>query len=142
MMLAFQARQTTKDVDAIFAPAREIREAAKLVAQELALEEDWLNDAAKGFLSPQGEFVEAPLPAWSNLRVLAPTPQYMLAMKVMAARLETGPDKEDITLLVNRLGLSSAPQALEIVLRYYDESKILPRSVYVLDEIFEEKGRK
>lgn len=35
MMLAFQARQATKDVDAIFAPVDVVREAARSVAGEL-----------------------------------------------------------------------------------------------------------
>src|SRR5258708_3511551 len=87
MMLAFQARQSTKDVDAVFAPTREIREAAARVAQELDLDPDWLNDAAKAFLSPQGQFTEAHMPQFPNLRVLMPIPQYLLAMKVMASRV-------------------------------------------------------
>jgi chorismate mutase len=34
MILAFQARQTTKDIDAIFAPAAAVRELAKAIGEE------------------------------------------------------------------------------------------------------------
>ena len=46
MMLAFQARTATKDVDAIFSPVDEIKSAARQVAAEMQLQDDWLNDAA------------------------------------------------------------------------------------------------
>ncbi len=143
MVLAFQARQTTKDVDAIFAPTAAIREEALAVAEELDLPRDWLNDAAKGFTSPSGGFLDLPGIELPNLRVLAPAPDYLLAMKVMAARA-AGPggrgDKEDIRFLILRLGLSSLDQILAIVQRYYDPSRILPRSIYIVEEILAEEG--
>ena len=142
MVLAFQARQSTKDVDAIFAPAAVIREEALGVASDMELAEDWLNDAAKGFASPQGDFrgladLEFPL-----LRVRAPTAEYLLAMKVMAARVAmdgTG-DKEDIRFLIRRLDLTSAGQVMAIVGRYYDPKQVLPRSMYLVDEILSEEA--
>lgn len=140
MVLAFNARNSTKDV-AIFEPSSEIRSAAAAVAEDLGLPCDWLNDAAKGFLSPSGEFRAIDTIDLPNLRVQAPTPEYMLAMKVLAARAgiagERG-DAQDIAFLVRLLGLNQASEVMGIVSRYYDPSRILPRSTYLVDEILEE----
>lgn len=144
MMMAFQARQATKDVDAIFAPTREVRDAAKRVAADLGLNEDWLNDSAKGFLSARGDFSEQGLPQYSHLRILSPTPEYMLAMKVLSARVAVGTDpgdKGDIALLMKRLGLKTNQEVMNIVCRYYEDARILPRSAYLVDEILEEMRR-
>ncbi|MEK7439342.1 MAG: nucleotidyltransferase [Chloroflexota bacterium] len=53
MVLAYNARQATHDVDvAILSPreARIVRDLAKKVAAERGWAEDWLNDGAKGYL--------------------------------------------------------------------------------------------
>ena len=144
MVLAFNARTATKDVDGIFEPSAIVREAAALVANTLHLPADWLNDSVKGFLSPAGEFAPLPSIDLPNLRVQAPTPEYMLAMKVLAARAavagERG-DAADIALLIRLLGLTDADSVFGIVRRYYDPSRILPRSLYLVDEILEELNK-
>jgi hypothetical protein len=140
MVLAFNARTSTKDVDAIFEPSVEVRNAAAIVASALELPMDWLNDAVKGFLSPVGDFSPLPSIDLPNLRVQAPTPEYMLAMKVLAARAgvesEHG-DASDIAFLIRFLRLADADSVLDIVGRYYDPSRLLPRSIYLVDEIIE-----
>lgn len=79
MVLAFQARRSTKDVDAIFAPAGIIRDEARAVAEEMDLPVDWLNDAAKGFVSPKADFHGLADLDLSHLRVQVPTAEYLLA---------------------------------------------------------------
>ena len=51
MVLAYQARQPTKDVDAFFAPTGPIRELAAHLASKRGWEPDWINDGVKGWLS-------------------------------------------------------------------------------------------
>lgn len=141
MVFGFQARQTTKDVDAIFAPAPAIREEARAIADELGLPGDWLNDAAKGFASDRPELRDLAGLELPNLRVLVPTGEYLLAMKVMASRAAIGADrgdKEDIRFLIRRLGLRDTGSVMEIVERYYDPARIQPRSSYLVDEILAE----
>jgi hypothetical protein len=138
MLLVFQARASTRDVDAIFSPSSEIRAAVAEVAEELDLPPDWLNDGAKGFLSPHGEFVEVDLPRFSHLRITCPVPEYLLAMKVLASRVESPAghgDRDDIATLCRRLGVRDADHVMEIVLRYYPPARVSPRAVFLVREI-------
>src|SRR2546426_6377403 len=62
MILAFTARLTTRDVDAIFQPTQTIRELARRIADEQHLPADWLNDGVKGFVSTRHETTVGNLP--------------------------------------------------------------------------------
>lgn len=144
MVLAFDARAATKDVDAVFEPAAVIREAAAQVEREHDLPPEWLNDGAKGFLSAKHEAVEGDLPQFPGLRVTAPTAEYMLAMKCMASRIATSgvdpSDVADLRFLIRHLGLRDPAEALELVARYYPADRIPSRAAYLLEELFAEEG--
>ena len=133
LALAYDARRATRDVDAVFAPKEEIYQVAREVAAEFGLPQGWLNDAVKGFLSgPDREAV--PVLDLPGLRVLAASPRYLLAMKCLAARRE---DEEDIRFLLAHLGVTDAGQALDVVLAVYPAARLLPRTRFMLEEIFQ-----
>jgi len=144
-MVAFNARPATRDVDAIFEPAATIRDAAAVVQREQGLPDAWLNDGAKGFLSDKPDLVAGDLPQFEGLRVVAPTAEYMLAMKCMASRVaytdaEPG-DIADIRFLLAHLRIRTVSDALAIVERFYPPGRIPPRTSYVLESILAEGTR-
>ena len=87
MVLAFTARLSTKVVDALFQPTPLIRDLARRIGEEQHLPADWLNDGVKGFISARHETAAGNLPQFLHLRLTMPVPEYLLAMKCMAARL-------------------------------------------------------
>lgn len=142
MVLAFSARLTTKDVDAVFQPAQKIRELARKVAEEQSLPADWLNDGVKGFVSARHQTTAANLPQFPHLRLTMPVPEYLLAMKCMAARIASGTDEAtdvaDIRFLIRHLGLESAQEVLDLVAHYYPASRIPVKTQYLIEGLFEE----
>lgn len=142
MVLVFDARPATRDVDAVFRPKAEILAASRVVAENLNLPADWLNDGVKGFLSHQEELLDQPIPeleGLAHLRVFTPTPEYLLAMKCIAARSEeTSEDRADVKFLLRSLHLTTLEAALEIVGRFYPLDRLHVRTRYFIDEILEE----
>lgn len=142
MVLAFAARLTTKDVDALFQPAQAIREIASRIADEQHLPVNWLNDGVKGFVSTRHELTSGNLPQFPHLRVTMPVPEYLLAMKCMAARVgiaENEPsDVADIIYVIRHLKLSSAPEVLDLVGQYYPANRIPVKTQYLVEGLFDE----
>lgn len=144
MVLAFSARLSTKDVDALFRPTKTIRQLVERIADEQQLPSSWLNDGVKGFLSVRHETTEGNLPQFPHLRLTMPVPEYLLAMKCMAARIggTTGEqsDVPDITFLIRHLGLKSAREVLDIVAQYYPANQVPVKTQYLIEGLFDENN--
>jgi len=133
MCLVYNARPATKDVDAIFQPTMEMRQAIERVAATYNLPSDWLNDAVKGYVVPHQQRIFFDFP---HLKIFIPEPDYLLAMKALAARAET-PDRDDIELLIKLLEIKSAEQVFSILVKYYPHKQIKPATQYFIEELFE-----
>lgn len=135
MVLAFNARESTRDVDAVFEPSTKVRAAALRVAEARGLPVDWLNDAAKGYMpadtQPRSILLDLP-----HLAVWVPPPQYLLAMKAIAARFDSH-DAQDLRTLIRHLGLQRVAQVLELVEQYYPRNQVPPKTQFFLEELFE-----
>lgn len=133
MCLAYAARAMTRDVDAVFEPKSIVAAEAGRVASEAGLPPDWLNDGAKGFLSaapPASRRIVFSLP---GLLVWAPPPEYIFAMKCLAARVE---DRPDLVFLAGMLGIRTYADASSVVLRYYPSQRLLAKTRFMLAELF------
>lgn len=145
LVLSFDWRQATRDVDAVFEADREI--VRRLVA-EIAAERDWpqnwLNDGVKGYLSPADRIARHfhgafPSDDEPGLRVFTAAPAYLFAMKCRAMRA-AGPDGtgdiDDIRRLGRELDITTAAEALDLVALYYPGGVIEPKTQFGLEEIF------
>ena len=95
MVLAFDARESTRDVDAVFVPKDHVLDCAKLVASEFGLDDDWMNIGIGGLISDNAEITHEGMPVFDNLRVMRTATEYPLATKCLASR--SGP-KSDLVI--------------------------------------------
>jgi hypothetical protein len=131
--MAYSARRVTRDVDAIFEPKNVVYEAARVVARDLSLPDDWLNDAVKSFVAgddPERQVVfRAP-----SLTVAVGSPRYLLAMKLLAARVDQ--DTEDIKLLYELCSFTTADEGMDLVQAMYPGRPIEPKTQFLLEELY------
>jgi hypothetical protein len=136
MCLVHRSRPSTRDVDGWFTEPASVRAAAKAVAEELELDEDWLNDAAKAYV-PQNAGYDS-WQALSHLNVAVADPRTLLAMKCAAAR--TVEDSSDIRVLATLLGLTSSREVLKVVGEYIPDERLPVRTRLLLEEMFHDRA--
>jgi hypothetical protein len=133
MALAYDARRSTRDIDAVFKPHGVVLEEAQAVAAELGLPSWWLNEQASVYVAPGGDEAAPRVFENAGLRVAAASPEHLLAMKVLAARRR---DTEDIEFLIKRLGLSDVDAVLAVCAEVFPDEEIPARARFILDDLF------
>ena len=69
-----------------------------------------------------------------NLRIWAPSADYMLAMKCVSARFDTH-DADDVAFLVQHLGLVAPDEVFERIARYYPRERVPRRTRFLVEEL-------
>jgi len=134
LALAFNTRRTTRDIDGIFEPKREVYESAARIAARHGIPDDWLNDAVKGLLPGLDPDAREVL-AEPGIRVSVPSARYLLAMKVAAARVDR--DADDIRYLAGVCGAHTAEEVLQITEQVIgDRRTLLPKAQYLVEAMF------
>ena len=133
IVLAYGQRRMTRDVDAIFEPKAAVYAAAREVGASRGLPDDWLNDAVKGF-APGPDPNQRVVFRTENLEVAVASPEYLLAMKLLASRADQ--DVDDIRLLYSQLGYTTAEEGMDLIDRYYPRKQLQPRIQFLLEEMF------
>jgi hypothetical protein len=135
LALAYDARRSTRDVDAVFEPKMRIYELAAEVAVERGLPPDWLNDGVKGFLPGPDPF-EGPVLDLPGLRVQAASVPMLLALKVLAARI--GEDDDDVALLCRMAGLTDPADVLDLVERIVGAQRLPARARFFVESVLDD----
>jgi hypothetical protein len=138
MVLAFNARPSTKDVDALFQPKTKIYELSKIIAARHHLPDDWLNDSVKGFIRTDS-FDYKLIIRFNNLSVYVPEPEYLLAMKSISMRLGIeSSDVDDVKYLIDYLRLEKLTDIFDIIKKYYPLNQIPQKTYYAIEEILQQ----
>ncbi|TEA09141.1 DUF6036 family nucleotidyltransferase [Mycobacteroides salmoniphilum] len=134
MLLTYNSRTVTRDIDAIFSPDGPVVDAVRQIAHAKGWPSTWLNNQASVYASRtpgQGAVVfDHP-----HLQVMTTPAEHLLAMKVLAARPVR--DREDATILVQHLNISTPQGVWDIVGRYFPEDMISPRSRLFVEDLFD-----
>ncbi len=146
MLLAYDARRVTKDVDAIVHPSAVARRLASRVASEQGLDDEWLNDQVRLFLSEKEAKNELSLPNVSRagLHVTRPTAKYLLAMKVMAARKPMpgyAGDFSDIEILLRVTKIKSIDAVQRVVESFFPDTVLSDETKLALETVLEKIRR-
>jgi hypothetical protein len=138
MAVYFRSRVSTADVDGIFKPAQETRRWAEVVADDLGLPRDWLNDGAKGYVTVESSGPILHQSVGITVRTVALP--HLLALKLMAWRDDV--DFGDALRILQALAADpetdcSTPEKIsELVDPYFVPSQRMKAS-YALEELWE-----
>jgi hypothetical protein len=145
MMLAYDAREATKDVDAIVRPTEVAERLARKVASEMRLHEEWLNNDVRQFVAHREAknpllLRELELP---SLKITKPTANYLLAMKVMACRRPLpgyAGDVNDIEFLLHKMEIRSIEAIQRIVDRFFPDAPLSESTRATLQTLLKKEG--
>ncbi|MHB8451883.1 MAG: DUF6036 family nucleotidyltransferase [Mycobacteriales bacterium] len=137
MALAYDARRTTRDIDALFEPHGAVIDEARAVAADLGLPDWWLNEQASSYVAVGGDERAAKIFEHPGLRVSAASAEHLLAMKVLAARRR---DADDIRILIDELGITDLASVLALCAEIFPDEPLPARARLVLEDVFDDQS--
>jgi hypothetical protein len=135
MVLAFNARFATGDIDGSIVPSDDVLAVASRIGERRELGAEWLNDRASQFVPVFKEPDWQPIFKSGNVEIVAADERSMLAMKMRAGRGSR--DRPDIAFLVRKCGITSVAEALELYESFFPEDPLPDRTLPLLDEAIE-----
>jgi hypothetical protein len=132
MVLAFDARFTTGDIDGSIYPTDDVLAVATDIGERRGLGAEWLNTSASQFIPVFKEPNWKPILKSGNVEIVAADERSMLAMKMRAGRGSR--DRRDINFLFKRCGITSIAEALELYEEFFPEDPLPDRTLPLLDE--------
>lgn len=142
MTLLFDDRPATRDIDSIMSVdnVELLNQIIKQVQNVYQLNSDWINDAIK---EPLKSLLSEDLTSYgnySNLNILHPIPEQLLAMKILAARPEPSKDFIDAFVLCKSLDVQTKEKLFEIVSKYVPRKLLKERQMVFIKYLGSDLG--
>lgn len=141
MMLAYDCRETTKDIDAIFHPPEVVEPLIRQVAREQKLPEDWMSSGVGSFVSRREERIQFKQLQIPGLAITRPSAKYLLAMKCRARRLPTpfrAGDMADTKFLLRELSICSMAEVDAIAVEFYGAAALDRGKRWLVEKLLRE----
>lgn len=135
MMVCFDVRPATKDIDAIFDISPQLNNILSDIAETYCLDKDWINQEIKEPLKHLKTEDMKELYKFNNLKILAPSAEQMLAMKIFSARPEPYKDFDDAEYLIQYLKIENLNDVFEIFDKYVGRKYLGERQKMFLNYI-------
>jgi Nucleotidyl transferase of unknown function (DUF2204) len=130
MVLAYESRFSTDDVDGSCYPTEEVLAVAADVATRRGLRSNWLDDSVKVYLPVASEPEGRPVIKVGSVEVVVADERTLLAMKMRASRGRR--DEADMQFLLDRCQITSVEDALALYEQYFPEDDLPPRAIPML----------
>lgn len=120
MTLVYDHRPATRDIDCVFntTNVKLLENILKLTQFAFNLPDGWINEQVKEPLESLVQEATETYKTYSNLKILKPKAEQLLAMKVLAARPEPAKDFVDAQLLCRDLHIATKDNLLDVVSKY------------------------
>ena len=143
MLLAYDRKRITRDIDTVFYPSEKVQPLIKQVAEEQGLPVDWLNDDVRQFLATQEAKRTLPIEL-PGLQVTIPIAGYLLAMKSLACRRALPGykgDEADLRFLTRKLGISTFDEIQDWIDKFYPDDVPSAGDRAFLEQLIREEAK-
>lgn len=142
MTMVYDNRPATKDIDCVFSEVNlklleNILENTKFAFN---LSKDWINEEVKEPLKLILKEDKETYKVYSNLKILKPKAEQLLAMKILAARSEPAKDFADSYILCKDLNITTKEELLNVFEEYLPLTLIGERQINFIKYLGEDLG--
>ena len=142
MTMVYDNRPATKDIDCVFSEVNQklLENILGMTRFTFNLPENWINEEIKEPLKSIIKEDKETYKVYSNLKILKPRAEQLLAMKILAARAEPSKDFIDAFILCRDLNVSTREELLNVVEKYLPLTLIGERQIRFITYLGEDLG--
>lgn len=142
MTMVYDNRPATKDIDCVFSEVNQklLENILEMTRFTFNLPENWINEEIKEPLKSIIKEDKETYKIYSNLKILRPKAEQLLAMKILAARAEPAKDFIDAFILCRDLNIRTREELLNVVGKYLPLTLIGERQIRFIKYLGEDLG--